>query len=126
MTTDLVPYVGSSLIIILGIAHVFLTRRIVQGYESISADNRRIITMSWATQGFTLIFIGLLLMFVRYLYQGCPLTYPASALMFLVMAAWTALTGGRTKVTFLRISPIVETIVAIMFVYSELLLLHLI
>jgi hypothetical protein len=79
--------------------------------------------MGWVTQGLTLIFIGLLVLLVDYIYGGCAFTYPATAVMLLVMAGWTALTGGRTSGTFLKISPVVETIVAILTLYSELVLL---
>lgn len=80
--------------------------------------------MEWIAQGLTLIFIGLLVLLVNYIYGGCPFTYPAAALMLLVMAAWTALTGGRTSDAFLKISPVVEVIVAILILYSELVLLR--
>jgi hypothetical protein len=123
MTSDLVPYIGSSVIVVWGIAHIILTGRVVKGYEPISVENRRIVTMEWVAEGLTLVFIGLLVLFARHFYGGCPLTYPATAVMLLVMAAWTALTGGRTSVTFLKISPVVETIVAILLLYSDLVLL---
>jgi len=123
MTADIVPYIGSGVIILWGIAHIIRTRHIVRGYEPTSVDNRRIITMEWVTEGLTLIFIGLLVLFARHFYGGCVLTYPMCASMLLVMASWTALTGGRTSVAFLKISPVVETIVAIMFIYSDLVLL---
>ena len=118
MTADIVPYVGSSVIMLWGIAHIIRTRHIVRGFEPTSVDNRRIMTMEWVAEGLTLIFIGLLVFFARFFYGGCPLTYPMCALMLLVMAAWTALTGGRTSDAFLKISPVVETIVAILFLYS--------
>jgi len=123
MTTDIVPYIGSSVIILWGIAHIIQTRHIVSGYEPTSVNNRRIMTMEWVAEGFILIFVGLLVLFARHFYGGCPLTYPMSALMLLVMAAWTALTGGRTSVAFLRMSPVVETIVAILILYGTLVLL---
>lgn len=123
MTSDIVPYISSSLIILWGIIHIIRTKRIVKGYEPTSVDNRRILTMAWGVQGLTLIFIGLLVMLVNYVYGGCPFTYPAAAVMLLAMAAWTALTGGRTSGAFLKTSPAVEIIVAILILYSELVLL---
>jgi hypothetical protein len=82
--------------------------------------------MGWVTGGFMLIFVGLLVGGVNYLYNGCPFTYPMSTLMLLVMAAWTAVTGSRLKVTFLKISPAIEVIVAVMILYSDLVYLHII
>lgn len=74
--------------------------------------------MEWVMEGLTLVFLGLLVFLARFIYGGCPLTYPMCALMLLVMAVWTALTGGRTSDAFLKISPVIETIVAILFLYS--------
>lgn len=126
MVNDFVPYVSSTIIIIWGIIHIILTRRMVKGFEPTSVDNRRIITMGWVSGGFMLIFVGLLVGLVNYIYGGCPFTYPMCASMLLVMAAWTTATGSRTSATFLKISPAVEAIVAIMILYSELVYLHVI
>jgi hypothetical protein len=82
--------------------------------------------MAWVLQGLTLVFIGLLVMLVNYIYGGCPFTYPAAGIMLIVMAAWTAVTGSRAPDAFLKLSPVVETIVAILILYSELILLHMI
>lgn len=73
----------------------------VAGFGQLSLDNQRIFTMEWVAEGLALIFLGAL--------PGCMLVFaPAQtagvlafrgcALMLLVMAAWTAITGARTSV----------------------------
>ncbi|MCK5417635.1 MAG: hypothetical protein KAI93_03995, partial [Desulfobacterales bacterium] len=53
-------YLGSGLTVIWGIAHLFPTKSVVQGFGEISIDNKRIITMEWIIEGLALIFIGVL------------------------------------------------------------------
>ena len=62
MTNEVLLYTGSALSIVWGIAHLAPTRAVVKDFGDISADNRRIITMEWLAEGFTLIFIGLLVL----------------------------------------------------------------
>jgi hypothetical protein len=52
-------YVGSSLPLLWGIAHLFPTRSIVKGFGEISEDNKNILTMEWLIEGIALIFIGI-------------------------------------------------------------------
>jgi len=124
MIPSIVPYVSSLVIIVWGFIHITRSRRMVAVHEPSSVENRRILTMAWVAQGLVLIFIGLLVLGVRYIYGGCEFTYPAAALMLLGVAAWTALTGSRTSDAFLKMSPVVETIVAVLILYSELVLLR--
>ncbi len=49
-----------------GISHLFPSGNVARGFGSISLDNTRIILMEWINEGFTLIFIGLLVNTVRF------------------------------------------------------------
>ncbi|MCP8312073.1 MAG: hypothetical protein L6M37_03855 [Candidatus Methylarchaceae archaeon HK02M1] len=119
MTRDILLYVGSIVIMIWGISHIVPTRQIVKGFEPLSVDNRRIITMEWIAEGITLVFIGLLVLLVTALSESQNLVsatvFTASALMLIVMAGLTGLTGGRTSVVFFKICPLVKTAVAVLF-----------
>jgi hypothetical protein len=53
-------YLGAFLTFIWGVAHLFPTRSVVEGFGEISQDNRRIIAMEWIVEGVSLIFIGLI------------------------------------------------------------------
>ncbi len=69
-------------------------------------------------------FIGLLVL-VTTILSGPGTTTPkivywAAALMLLVMAAWTALTGARTAIIPIKICPFVKAAVAIMFMLAAI------
>lgn len=75
--------------------------------------------MEWIAEGITLCFIGLLVIFIT-ITGGSrnPVSlhvYRASALMLIVMAILTGLTGARTSIVPIKICPIVKTVVALLF-----------
>ncbi len=110
---------GSLIITFWGIAHLFPTKSVVNGFGPISLDNKRIITMEWIAEGLTLCFIGLLVLLVT-LFAGpqnlvSVLVYKVAAWMLVVMAGLTFLTGAKTSITPIKICPLVKSIVAILF-----------
>jgi hypothetical protein len=111
--------VGSLVITVWGVAHLFPTRSIVNGFGSISLDNKRIITMEWVVEGLTLCFIGVLVLLVTS-FAGpqnlvSVLVYQAAAWMLVVMAALAFMTGAKTSITAIKVCPLVKSIVAILF-----------
>ncbi len=48
---DILLYIGSGVITVWGIAHIIPTKNVVNGFGTISDDNRRIITMEWVAEG---------------------------------------------------------------------------
>jgi len=112
-------YSGSIAITAWGIAHIVPTKSIVAGFEPLSTDNRRVLTMEWVSEGLVLCFIGVLNGLVTFAVphdtMAARLVYFLSAAMLLVMALWTLVTGGRTAVVFFKICPIVKTAVALLF-----------
>jgi hypothetical protein len=125
MVKDLLLYAGSIVVILWGIAHIVPTRPVVKGFGPISEDNRRIITMEWIAEGLTLCFIGALVLCVS-IWAGRQnpisiLVYRLCALMLLLMAGLTALTGARTAILPIRICPLVKASVAVLFFLGSLL-----
>ncbi|MFB0537305.1 MAG: hypothetical protein ACETWR_20265 [Anaerolineae bacterium] len=119
MTSDIMLYAGSIVITLWGVAHIAPTKSVVEGFGPISEENKRIITMEWVAEGLALCFIGLLVLFVT-VFGGAQnpvsiIVYRASALMLIIMAGWTLLTGARTSIVPIKICPIVKTLVAILF-----------
>ena len=102
MLNEILLYVGSGLIILWGVAHLIPTKAIVAGFGSISEDNKRIITMESIAEGITLCFIGALVLLVTSLAgtqnQTAYIVYLACAVMLIVMAVLTAVTGARTAI----------------------------
>jgi hypothetical protein len=111
--------VGAAVITLWGIAHIVPTKSVVNGFGKMSQDNRRIITMGWIAEGLTLCFIGLLVLFVTICgeaqNQTSAIVYLTSAVMLVVMAVLTSLTGAKTSIVPIKICPFVKIAVAILF-----------
>ncbi len=124
MLNEVLLYTGSSLIVIWGVAHLIPTKAIVKGFGSISEDNKRIIAMESIAEGITLIFLGVLVLLVTILggYQNTVSTVVlwACAIILVVMAMLTALTGARTPILPYKICPFVKTAAAILFILGVL------
>ncbi len=118
MDSSILLYIGSAIVVIWGAAHIAPTKAIVEGFGAISADNRRIITMEWVAEGLALCFVGLLVLVVA-LWGGIgnpvsAIVFGAAALMLIVIAVWTALTGARTSIVPIKICPAILTICAVL------------
>ena len=125
MISDVLLYIGSIVITLWGIAHLVPTKAIVRGFGEISEDNKRIITMESIAEGLTLCFIGVLVLLVTSLAgsqsQTAFIVYLACAVMLLVMAILTAMTGARTSIVPMKICPVVKTAVAILLFLGSIL-----
>ena len=125
MINSILIYAGSAIITVWGIAHIVPTKSVVSGFGSISPDNKRIITMEWIAEGLTLCFIGLLVLFIAIIggVQN-PVSvnvFRACALMLVVIAGLTAVTGARTSVVPIKICPFVKLAVAVLFFLGSVL-----
>lgn len=118
-------YIGAGIIIIWGIAHLVPTRAIVKGFGEISDDNKKILAMESIAEGLTLIFLGVLPLLVTALSDSQSYTahivYLTCAVMLLVMAILTLVTGSRTALLPYKICPVVKTVVAIFFILGSVL-----
>ncbi|MFQ6128572.1 MAG: hypothetical protein ACE5QW_06690 [Thermoplasmata archaeon] len=119
MISDIMVYTGSIVITLWGIGHIVPTTSVIDNFGPISEDNKRSITMEWIAEGLTLCFIGLLVLSITIL-DGSqnPISigvYGISAVMLVIMAGLTLLTGARTSIVPIKICPLVKTTVAILF-----------
>jgi hypothetical protein len=115
MNSAVILYAAATIITLWGVAHIVPTKPVVAGFEPLSTDNRRILTMEWVAEGLTLCFIGILTFLVTVTAGpagAARVVYWASAGMLLVLALWTSVTGGRTSTVQFRICPLVKTVVA--------------
>jgi len=119
MINAILLYVGAAVITVWGIAHIVPTKSVVNSFGKISQDNRRIITMEWIAEGLMLCFIGLLVLFVTIWGETqnrtSAIVYLTSAVMLVVMAVLTSVTGARTSIVPIKICPFVKIAVAILF-----------
>lgn len=123
MIGEMMLYAGAVIIILWGVAHLIPTKLVVAGFGDISADNKQIITMEWVAEGLTLCFIGgLVLLLAVWVGTGNSVAVIVdrdSAVMLLVMAGWTLVTGARTAIVPIKICPIVKTVVALLFFFGS-------
>jgi uncharacterized membrane protein YadS len=110
-------YLGSGLTVIWGVAHLFPTKAVVQGFGEISIDNQRIITMEWITEGFALIFIGVLIVTATVIDPSNIVSiavYFISVLMLLAMAALSLFTGFKISFLPFKLCPFIFTASAVL------------
>jgi hypothetical protein len=109
-------YAGACIAAAWGGAHALPVRRVVAGFEPLTEENRRILTMAWIAEALTLVFLGVLAAVVAPAAaagdQMGRLVCSACAGMLIVMAVWTRLTGGRTGRLAMRVCPLVKTVAA--------------
>ena len=100
-------YTGGALTIVWGTAHLYPTRKIVQGFGSISKDNQLVLTMGWIAEATLLIFSGVLVVVMTARFgAGAAATQTVcvvSASMLLVLATVSAATGGRVDFIMYRL-----------------------
>ena len=101
--------VGSIIITIWGIGHIAATKSVVTGFGSLSADNRRIITMEWVAEGLSFMFVAALIVAVTWSGEtpeaAEDLVYRVTTGFLITIGAWTAMTGARTNVIWFKMLP---------------------
>jgi hypothetical protein len=116
-------YLGSGLTVIWGVAHLFPTKSVVQGFGEISIDNKRIITMEWITEGLALIFIGVLVATVTAIDPSNVVStaiYFVSVIMLLVMALLSLFTGFKVSFLPFKLCPFIFTASAVLILIGGL------
>lgn len=121
---EILVFVGGVIIILWGLGHLFPTRGIIAGFGELSDDNRHIIAMEWLAEGLTFIFIGALNLVIAII-SDCGdsianTVYLTSAVMLLVMAVLSLLTGFRTSIIPMKICPFIKLTVAVLFLLGAI------
>jgi hypothetical protein len=125
MTVSLIMLITGSLLAIgWGVAHLWATRPVIEGFGEITPDNRLIIRMEWITSGMTLVFLGFLVLIMSLLGGNTNpfsvLVCRMSALMLLALAGLALMTGGRTALIPLKMCPVVKTVAALLILLGTL------
>ena len=116
-------YLGSGLTGIWGLAHIFPTKSVVQGFGEISIDNKHIITMEWITEGFALIFIGVLVATVTVIDPANVVStavYLISMIMLVAMALLSLFTGFKVSFLPFKLCPFIFTTSAVLIMIGGL------
>jgi hypothetical protein len=105
---------GGVLTIVWGIAHVVPTGTVVGGFGHLSADNTRIITMEWITEGLTLMFIGTLVVavtiFGESLSKTAKIVYLTTFIMLEAMSLLSLFTGFWIEFLPFKLCPVIFTV----------------
>ncbi len=117
-------FIGSAVIFLWGIGHLFPTRNVVAGFGELSSDNTKIITMEWLMEGITLCFLGVLVALVASILgpldAATHLIARAIAAMLLIMATISAFTGARTAILPMKLCPYIKSAVAVAFLIATI------
>ncbi len=112
MNLSIFIYAGSLVVFTWGVAHLFPTRKVVEGFGDISEDNKRILTMEWITEGVALAFIGLLVAAVTFLDGGslaARVVHAGSVVVLNVLSAVSLFTGFRISHMAFKMCPCIFT-----------------
>ena len=112
MTDQILLYIGSALTVVWGIAHLFPTKSVIQGFGDISLDNKHIITMEWIIEGIALIFIGVLVSTVTVIDPASVVSKTVYAILIcelLVLAVVSLLTGFGVSFLPFKLCPFIFT-----------------
>jgi hypothetical protein len=105
-------YVGAALTSFWGIAHLFPTKSVAEGFGEITLDNRRIITMEWIVEGVSLIFMGLLVAAVTFidpLSVESRVVYALTIMGLVALAMVSVFTGFKVNFIPFKLCPFIFT-----------------
>jgi hypothetical protein len=114
---DVLIYVAAGMTALWGVAHLFATRGVVAGFEELTADNRRIITMEWIVEGVALVCVAA---FVTVATAIDPQAAVSAAVYIVAIATLLALalvslfTGFRVAFLPFRLCPVIFTLSAVL------------
>lgn len=93
-----------------GIAHLFATKGVVEGFGDISDDNRRIITMEWIVEGVALISIAAFVLAATATDPGSAVSsvvYAVAIGTLVVLALVSIFTGFKVAFLPFRLCPFI-------------------
>lgn len=125
MKAEIMIYIGASLPLFWGIAHLFPTKSVVRDFGEISDDNRNIIAMEWVIEGIALMFTGFLVALVTYIESQNSIStavYITASGFLVVLAVVSVFTGFKISFLPFRLCPIVFTSSAILIAVGWILL----
>ena len=110
-------YLGAALAALWGIIHLVSTGSIVNRFGDISADNERILTMSWMADGIALVTIGVLVGVVAYIDTASSVAgavFLVSAVGLLVLALVSFSTGFKVNELPFKLCSVIRVVSALL------------
>ncbi|MBM3789851.1 MAG: hypothetical protein FJW35_05810 [Acidobacteria bacterium] len=114
---DVLLYMAATLTAVWGLAHLFATRGVVQGFGELSADNRRIITMEWIVEGIALLTLGALIAAVTVVDSNAAAAsaaYAVAVAALLALAVVSLFTGFHVAFLPFRMCPVIFVLSAVL------------
>ena len=105
-----VLYLAAGISGLWGVAHLFATRGVVAGFGDISADNRRIITMEWISEGIALLSTAAFVAVAAAIDRGSPVAFGVFVVAIgtlLALAVVSLFTGFRVAFLPYRLCPLI-------------------
>jgi hypothetical protein len=125
MASAILVYAAAAIVFAWGVAHLVPTREVVAGFGDISIANRRVLTMEWMAEGFTMVFVALLVAAVTAQAGAhdhvAVLVYRLAAGLLAAIAVLTELTGARTPVSWFKACPLVLGTAVVLLVVASVL-----
>ena len=115
--SEVLLFVAAGLTGLWGIAHLFATKGVVAGFGDISADNRRVITMEWITEGVALISVAAVVAVATAIEPASGVAVAAFAVAIgtlVVLAVVSLFTGFRVRFLPYRLCPFIFTLAAVL------------
>ena len=115
-------YLSAGLVAAWGVAHAIPTRAVVQGFGSITRDNRLVVTQEWLAEALTMWFIATIIVIVTAVAGDAAVTpwvYRATAVMLIAVGSLTTATGARTPVVWFKICPVLLTATAVLLLVAS-------
>ncbi len=106
----LLIYIGSISTGLWGIAHLFATRGVIEGFGDLTADNRRIITMEWVAEGVALISTATFVATVTAIQPGglaSQAVYAVAIVTLLAFSAVSLFTGFKISFLPFKLCPFI-------------------
>jgi len=117
---EILIYIGSGIIFVWGLAHLFPTKKIVAGYSELTKDNRLVLIMEWLAEGVTLMFAGVLAGYLVYFYgldnEAVISGVRWVAVLLIILAVMSFATLFRTSVIPNKMCGFIKTTVAVLLI----------
>lgn len=114
---EVLLYAAAALTGAWGVAHLVATRGVVRGFGTLTADNRRIITMEWIVEGVALVSLGTLVAAVTIVDatgSAASAAYAVAVATLGVLALVSVFTGFRIAFLPFRLCPFIFGLSAIL------------
>ena len=114
--------VGCVVLLLWGLIHIVPVRSILRGFGHLSAENRRIVVMTWVNEGLSLCFIGALVGLITY-YGMLGRSFEnllvlASSGYLLATALLSLATGARNPSIWMKLCPWIKAASAALLIVS--------